>query len=367
MTLATDIALIAADTQILHDIINNGAYQQVLTESGLVDTAAEAIRKIGNVAWGDGSFNGNVTIAGVAPQQAPDGSVNIGGGFGSFSKRVRAGDGFWADGESTNIYGAGIVIDYDGTYSRISAQGNGTGDFGSLRIDCTDGNGFRVPSIFITPTAPASVAAGTAAIGDGVGRFSGSLFSGSNFWITTGGGGIRNANVVSPGTINGISLYDTGEVYIGTKAGVIGRWYVGTDVLIDMGTQFTIHGTAPASVAANTAAIGGGDGLFANSITAQSVKITGTQILVNGVDADIAFNINYVGYNMGTTRFRSTNIYDGKNGLIARFDGATSKVTINSTSDGSLTANGRITAKAAVPASFADLAAVRTYLASILT
>jgi hypothetical protein len=46
---------------------------------------------------------------------------------------------------------------------------------------------------------------------------------------------------------------------------------------------------------------------------------------------------------------------------------AAGKITIDGTADGVLTVGGKITAKAAVPASFADLAAVRTYLASILT
>lgn len=42
-------------------------------------------------------------------------------------------------------------------------------------------------------------------------------------------------------------------------------------------------------------------------------------------------------------------------------------LNLTNTTDGTLTVAGRITAKAAVPASFADFAAVRTYLASILT
>lgn len=45
----------------------------------------------------------------------------------------------------------------------------------------------------------------------------------------------------------------------------------------------------------------------------------------------------------------------------------TGKLTLIGTSDGILTVAGKITAKAAVPGSFADLAAVQAYLASILT
>jgi len=46
---------------------------------------------------------------------------------------------------------------------------------------------------------------------------------------------------------------------------------------------------------------------------------------------------------------------------------AAGKIITASTADGAITTLGKITAKAAVPASFADLAAVRTYLASIIT
>lgn len=42
-------------------------------------------------------------------------------------------------------------------------------------------------------------------------------------------------------------------------------------------------------------------------------------------------------------------------------------VTCSSTADGSLTVNGKITAKVSVPDSFASLADVQSYLASILT
>jgi hypothetical protein len=46
---------------------------------------------------------------------------------------------------------------------------------------------------------------------------------------------------------------------------------------------------------------------------------------------------------------------------------STGVVSIPGTADGVLSVSGKITAKAAVPASFADLAAVQAYLASILT
>ncbi len=51
MTLASDIAQIAADTVIFHDVVNGDASETVMTESGAVDTLAAAISKIGAVNY----------------------------------------------------------------------------------------------------------------------------------------------------------------------------------------------------------------------------------------------------------------------------------------------------------------------------
>jgi hypothetical protein len=62
----------------------------------------------------------------------------------------------------------------------------------------------------------------------------------------------------------------------------------------------------------------------------------------------------------GAIEFNTNNTYRGS-------WSSSGVLTVSGTADGILVVNGKITAKAAVPASFADLAAVRTYLASILT
>lgn len=54
------------------------------------------------------------------------------------------------------------------------------------------------------------------------------------------------------------------------------------------------------------------------------------------------------------------------NSVVRVLISGTGSVSVASTADGALTVAGKISAKVAVPASFADLAAVRTYLASIL-
>jgi hypothetical protein len=56
-------------------------------------------------------------------------------------------------------------------------------------------------------------------------------------------------------------------------------------------------------------------------------------------DADATLNINYYGYNQGTTRFRSFDVYNGKGGKILGLNGSTGAATFSS----SVTAAGNIT------------------------
>lgn len=98
--------------------------------------------------------------------------------------------------------------------------------------------------------------------------------------------------------------------------------------------------------------------LYADS-SAQQVMIGGSsagvsshgQIRVYG--STHASKAGYVEFTRGAT-------------VSAYFNGS-GKLTINGTTDGILTVGGKIAAKVAVPGSFADLAAVQAYLASILT
>ena len=93
----------------------------------------------------------------------------------------------------------------------------------------------------------------------------------------------------------------------------------------------------------------GGNAEFTGSVTTNSTfNITnGLTLFGNHIStqwyngADTVF-VNYVGYNGGTTQFRNFHIYDGKQGVVAMFDGSTKIATFSS----SVTATG-VTAKSA--------------------
>jgi len=58
------------------------------------------------------------------------------------------------------------------------------------------------------------------------------------------------------------------------------------------------------------------------------ISISGNSINKTSGDNDTSdLRLNYSGYNGGVTRFRDTSLYDGKNGLIAKFSGSTKTFT----------------------------------------
>jgi hypothetical protein len=75
-----------------------------------------------------------------------------------------------------------------------------------------------------------------------------------------------------------------------------------------------------------------GIGVFGGTLFTQSLAIGNARIQIRdnsieeySTDADSLVAVNYTGYLAGTTRFRDFDIYNGKNGFIATFDGATSR------------------------------------------
>lgn len=100
--------------------------------------------------------------------------------------------------------------------------------------------------------ASSTPAEGTVNIGGGIVR------AYTNFFVHSDGAGLHNANVTGAGTVNGINLLDTGNVYIGHKSGVTSRWYNGTSLLAAISDNFTIYGTSPGTPGAGIVNIGGG-------------------------------------------------------------------------------------------------------------
>jgi hypothetical protein len=109
-------------------------------------------------------------------------------------------------------------------------------------------------------------------------------------------------------------------------------------------------------------------GLYSIGATSVGVSVAGALILTVGATAsDFASGTTLTVNNTtdATTTSDGSVRLSGGLSVAKATVGLTLKAT--STADGAITTAGKITAKAAVPGSFADLAAVQTYLASILT
>jgi hypothetical protein len=86
----------------------------------------------------------------------------------------------------------------------------------------------------------------------------------------------------------------------------------------------------------------GGDATFAAKITAGS-DIKGQRLILRsdalerweGTGDDKAISVNYFGYNQTFDYYRDLNVYNGKGGLIAQFDGSTNRLGIKTTNPSS--------------------------------
>lgn len=75
-----------------------------------------------------------------------------------------------------------------------------------------------------------------------------------------------------------------------------------------------------------------GTGIFGGTLFTQSLAIGNARIQIRdnsieeyAANSDSSVAVNYNGYQAGTTQFRDFDIYNGKNGFIATFEGATSR------------------------------------------
>jgi len=144
----------------------------------------------------------------------------------------------------------------------------------------------------------------------------------------------------------------------------------------DGGIYFTTAGVRQLSIRRT------GDATFASSVSCAGLTSTAAGVAATfdsgaASDARIEFKRNGVrqglfSWDTSALRFEgdataSSAIYFKAGGADRLTIASGGTVTVTSTNDGSLTCAGRITAKVAVPGSFADLAAVQSYLVSILT
>ena len=99
------------------------------------------------------------------------------------------------------------------------------------------------------------------------------------------------------------------------------------------------HGGGTLTGALNGTTLTASGAITAPSVYASVSAIEGGGIYLRSYNWQEWFGINYVGYNGGTTQYRNTGIYDGKNNLILGLIGDTKAATFA----GSVTASGAIT------------------------
>jgi len=186
----------------------------------------------------------------------------------------------------------------------------------------------------------------------------GIIFENGNYYIEQ-----AELNGTSFVKISGTTIsYDNSTYVTGTPWTAVG-YYVGDGSAFATAAQGTLAGTALQSVPDATASVkgimvlgaaGGAatyahthdySGVFAalaGSLTqdflVQQLTLAGDEInFGHSTDANTTSYINYRGYNYGVTRFRSLGIYDGKQGVIAFFDGTTGHVGVGYSSGTEIT------------------------------
>lgn len=140
---------------------------------------------------------------------------------------------------------------------------------------------------------------------------------------------ITGSITATSGTIGG---FDIGSDYIRdsiNSSGIASTVTGGDDIRFWAGNTFANRAIAPFRVSESGAITGAGQCFFANLV----LKANQINEVVTNALAEVRFNFD--GYNGGTTQYRDTAVYDGKNNLVARFTGSTPGLTVN----GTITAN----------------------------
>ncbi len=163
------------------------------------------------------------------------------------------------------------------------------------------------------------------------------LTSGRVTYASTGGLLVDSANMTFNGTTLTVAgLSNTGNTILGdasadtvTVNGTITSNLIFTDNTYDIGAS---GATRPRNIYTS------GTGIFGGTLFTQSLAIGNARIQIRdnsieeyAANAQSNVVVNYNGYQGGTTQFRDFDIYNGKNGFIATFEGSTSRVGIGNT------------------------------------
>lgn len=200
-------------------------------------------------------------------------------------------------------------------------------------------------------TAPASIIGGRVIIGNGE-VWAGNLLRSGEGVELSAGGEIRMPGYDSDAGIainyvgynRGTSRCRSLSIYDGKQNPI---------AVFDGPTRrLKVTGVAPESAESNAVLMGGGTLRAANLVEAGDLEargnvrcgggielFSGGEIRMPGYDSDAGIAINYVGYNRGTTRFRSLSIYDGKQNPIAVFEGPTRRLKVTGVAPDSAESN----------------------------
>jgi hypothetical protein len=324
----------------------------------------------------DNAFSVAQTITGSAPSTPSSSEVCIGGGIIAAGTRIFGGNNTSKQSAAvfvSRLSGDGIEWGHQnvssGYYMVCGSQaGTGAPFFAIACRAGTNANTYKTDGI--AGTVISSDNAGGLLIGQATATNADNQTPTQRGYLTAAGE--WGLGAVTPTTGNGLLQLASGT----TKANGIA---LGTDTFLYRSASNALKTDGALTAAGKIQS----DSTAAGSITASGdiylIKGTGTdaQLLLQVSGAgSIQFGLNNSGSTNGTGAPTGT-MYFGSNGSFPLHltSGGTShvnidtggKMTVSGTTDGILTVGGKITAKAAVPGSFADLAAVQTYLASILT
>jgi hypothetical protein len=161
--------------------------------------------------------------------------------------------------------------------------------------------------------------------------------AGSNTQVQYNNGGVfgASANMTFDGTTLTVAgLSNTGNTTLGnasadtlTVNSTITSNLIFTDNTYDIGAS---GATRPRNLYTS------GIGLFGGTLFTQSVQLGTSRLTLRdnsleeyAANSNSAVAVNYTGYLAGTTQFRDFDIYNGKAGFIATFEGATSRFGLN--------------------------------------
>lgn len=277
-------------------------------------------------------------------------------GAADYSGALKAGTITWntttgaiAGGSGVLVYRGGIVGAAAGVATFIIDAATGAATFaGALSAPTGNIGGFTLGSDYIRDVANSMGLASTVSGADDVRFWAGATFANratAPFRVTEAGALVATSATISgtiTATTGSIGGFDVGSDYIRDSINSFGLASTvtgGDDVRFWAGDTFANRATAPFRITEAGILVAAGNAYFGNLV------LKTNQLNEIATNALASVLINFDGYNGGTTQFRDTYIYDGKNAQVARFDGTSKALTvIGAIAGGSFSSAGSLSA-----------------------